>query len=217
MPPPPDFQDWIGAITDWGMMANDNLGDCVFAACGHAIQTWTANTTGNIVTLPDSDIVGMYSKWAGYNPNDPTTDNGYNEVDCLNNWQQQGFVDHMILGFADPDPGSLEHIKQTILLFGGAYLGLALPMSAQGEDVWSSTSDAPGTWGGHAVFAPSYDKDGIICITWGKPKRMTWNWFNKYCDEAHAILSQDFITGRNFSESGFDLATCKQDLLGLGT
>src|ERR1035438_8289552 len=55
LPPPPAAADWTKGQTSWGMMMNDTLGDCTIAGVGHAVQVWTANTSG-IVTVPDPTI-----------------------------------------------------------------------------------------------------------------------------------------------------------------
>jgi hypothetical protein len=54
----------------------------------------------------------------------------------------------------------------------------------------------PGSWGGHCVFVPKYDAQGFTCITWGQPKTMTLAFWKKYCDEAHTLLGQDWLTAK---------------------
>jgi hypothetical protein len=222
LPPPPESVDWTKGITEWGMMLNDNLGDCTIAACGHAIQVWTVNL-GSQVTIPDSDILKAYEDWDGYNPSDPNTDQGGVEIDVLNSWRKQGLSAHTLLAYADPDPGDIVHVKQAINLFGGVYIGIGLPLTAQNQDIWDvvkmnwfkklfrrSDPSEPNSWGGHAVFVPAYNSTGPICITWGQLKQMTWAFWQKYCDESHALLSPDWISTK--SPSGFDLATLQTDL-----
>ena len=102
---------------------------------GHAIQVWTANI-GNIVTLPDATIENYYEKWDGYVPGEPSTDTGGIELDVLNDWQKQGFAGHALTAFADPKPANLTEIRQSIALFGGVYIGLSLPLTAQNQNVW---------------------------------------------------------------------------------
>jgi hypothetical protein len=41
---------------------------------------------------------------------------------------------------------------------------------------------------------------------------MTWSFWQAYCDEAYAILSQDWINSKNFALNNFDLATLRADL-----
>ena len=101
-------------------------------------------------------------------------------------------------------------MKQAIALFGGLYIGLSLPLSAQTQDVWdvdTSPNGKRGSWGGHCVFVPDYDATGLTCITWGAPKKMTWPFWGTYCDEAHALLSPNWK-----APAGFDLAALQADL-----
>ena len=164
-----------------------------------------------------------------------------------------------------PDTCSL--ISTAIWLFGGAYLGVNLPIAAQKQDVWDvpenpGLDDEPGSWGGHAVYLVGYEKPGdgtrdtgaktgardpglgtrvcglpgpqpppsnidppspypvsriphpgfLTCITWGQAKKMTWAWLDRYCDEAYALVSCDFIESNGASPSGFNFATLEEDL-----
>lgn len=225
LPPPPASVDWTASITDWGMMKNDILGDCTIAGVAHAVQSLTSLGTGVELTLPDWIVEFYYSSWDGWKPGDPSTDQGGVEVDVLNNWRKYGFgyrSHHTgatkLLAFADPDPKNITHVKQAINLFGGVYIGLALPTSAQGQAEWDVVGDgqtgdsAPGSWGGHCVWCPKYDDTYVYCVTWGSIVRMTWAFWLAYCDEAHALLSPDFIATTGLSASGFDLATLTSDL-----
>jgi hypothetical protein len=215
LPPPPPTADWTKEIAAWGMMLNDKLGDCTIAGCGHAVQVWSANTSG-IVTVPDPTIESFYEKWDGYVPGNPSTDSGGVELDVLNNWQKQSFAGNALLAFADPKTASLVEIHQSIALFGGVYIGLALPLTAQTQDVWDVAPNGgakakKGSWGGHCVFVPKYDQNGFTCITWGQLKTMTPAFWKEYCDEAHTLLGQDWITAKG-APNGFDQAQLLADL-----
>jgi len=215
LPPAPASKDWTKGITAWGMMKNDTLGDCTIAGLGHAVQVWTANT-GTEVTVPDRQIVKYYSKWDGYVPGDPSTDRGGIELDVLNAWKKSAFYKHKLLAFADPVYSNLDQIRQAINLFGGVYIGLSLPITAQQQDVWDVVPKGgahakPGSWGGHAVFVPKYDANGFTCVTWGALKTMTVAFWNKYVDEAHALLSKDWITAKG-APNGFQLGELQSDL-----
>ena len=196
-------------------MLNDSLGDCTIAGLGHAVQVWTANT-GTISTVPDPTIRDYYSQWDGYVPGDPNTDNGGIELDVLNDFQKNGFAGHKLFAFADPKPSNLIQIRQSIFLFGGVYIGLALPNTAQDQDVWDvvpkgGANAKKGSWGGHCVFVPKYDAHGFTCITWGQPKMMTVAFWKKYCDEAHTLFAQDWLTDKG-SPAGFDQTQLQTDL-----
>src|SRR5208337_2554255 len=130
LPAPPSARDWTHGVTDWGMMLNDSLGDCTIAGCGHAVQVWSLNTE-NEETVDDSDIEEAYVLWNGYVPGNPSTDQGGIELDVLTDWCNEGFAGHELFGFAAANVGNLMEIRQAIELFGGVYIGLSLPLTAQ--------------------------------------------------------------------------------------
>ncbi|MGA2806647.1 MAG: hypothetical protein ABSE87_00865 [Terracidiphilus sp.] len=215
LPPPPPAADWTKGLASWGAMLNDTLGDCTIAGVAHAVQVWTANT-GSIATVADPTVESYYEKWDGYVPGNASTDTGGIELDVLNNWQKQGFDGHSLLAFADPQVANLVEIRQSIALFGGVYIGLSLPLSAQSQDVWDVVPNGgakakKGSWGGHCVFVAAYDAHGFTCITWGQLKTMTVAFWKKYCDEAHALLSQDWLTAKG-SPDGFNQTQLQTDL-----
>jgi hypothetical protein len=215
LPPPPPAVDWTKGITSWGMMLNDKLGCCTIAGAAHAVQVWSANT-GNMVTVPDETVESYYQQWDGYVPGNTNTDSGGVELDVLNDWQKQGFANNPLLAFADPRPSSLVEVRQSIAIFGGVYIGLALPNSAQNQDVWDVVphggADArKGSWGGHCVFVPKYDEKSFTCITWGQLKTMTIAFWKEYCDEAHTLLGQCWLTDKG-APGGFNQAQLEADL-----
>ena len=199
--PPIPATDWSHGITDWGMMGNNFLGDCTCAAVAHAIQTWTANTAGE-VTLPDTTVIQAYSDWCGYNPSNPSSDQGGVEVDVLSQWRSSGLAGHSLLAYADPDPKNIVHVQQAIRLYGGVYIGIGLPRTAQNQDVWDVVGNPlvdPDSqiysWGGHAVFVIAYQNHGetLTCISWGKLITMTKAFWLAYCDESHCLFSRDWL------------------------
>src|ERR1700690_1088105 len=227
---PPASADYTKGISSWGMMLNDNLGDCTIAAVGHAVQVLTANNLSGEgeQTIPDSTVLKLYENWCGYVPGDPSTDQGGVEIDVLNNWRTRGILNtqHALFGYADTRTEQFKEIKQAIYLFGGVYIGLQLPISAQGKNVWdiSTGPDAvPGSWGGHAVFIPKYvtNPDGtttFTAISWGGEYEITeafWRYVDPtngpYIDEVHALLGQDWINNW-VAPQGFNLHQLEKDL-----
>lgn len=227
LPPAPAEVDWTSGITDWGMMLNDTLRDCTIAGCGHAMRVWSA-ARGGEYTLPDAAILQKYEQWCGYVDGDSSTDQGGVEIDVLNDWRNRAFYGHLLYAYADPDPMDLEYVKQAINLFGGIYIGLALPMSAQGNRTWDVSSGdnaIPGSWGGHAVFCPKYrtDTDGnliITAISWGELYDITQAFWlyndpanGPYIDEVHALIAPEFLSLKtDNTPEGLDLDTLKEDL-----
>lgn len=216
LPAPPAARDWTHGITNFGMMRNDVLGDCTIAGCGHAVQLWTANTSSE-VTLNDDVIESTYSAWDGYVPGNPSTDNGGVELDVLTDWRKSGLAGHTLIGFVAANVKNLTEIRQTIALFGGAYIGLALPLTAQNQTMWNVVPDdgtgtsAAGSWGGHCVYVPAYTPSTFTCITWGGPLTMTVAFFSAYCDEAYALFGADWLKA-GMAPSGFNQQQSTADL-----
>lgn len=216
LPPIPIHKDWSHGIKQWGMMGNDRIGDCAIAGPGHAIYQWTMDN-GRPTLLSDDEIISSYSAVSGYNPATGANDTGCNLVDVLNYWRKTGIGGHTIAAYVALEPGNTDHVKETLLIFGNVLIGLALPISAQGQASWQVVGPTwapqcqPGSWGGHCVIVVEYDAHGLTVVTWGQLMRMSWAFWAAYCDEAYAILSQDWLTG-NKSPAGFNIATLAADL-----
>lgn len=220
LPPPPSHVRWTKNVKSWPMMRNDTVGDCTCAAAGHMIQQWTA-FSGTEVVPSDEDVIAAYSAITGYDPVTGANDDGAVELDVLNHWRRHGVAGHRIMAYAAVEPGNLDHVKDSIELFGNCYIGLGLPRSAQHQRVWSlppggaRNDGEPWSWGGHAVPVVGYDARGLVCVTWGTLKRMTWGFWNAYCDEAYCVLSRDWLKPNGEAPSGFDLETLQSDLRAL--
>jgi hypothetical protein len=210
LPPPPPRVDWYSEIAEWGVMKNDALSDCTCAAVAHVILQWTTYASPDPSEgrrLSDEDVVDLYEAVGGYNPADESTDQGAVEVDVLNYWLNEGVYGDRLAGYASLEVGNINEIKDAINWFGNVYVGLLLPVTAQTQTVWSvapggvNGPGARGSWGGHAVPVVGYDERGLICVTWGALRRMTYEFWSAYCDEAYALLSTDFIKAAGTSTS----------------
>jgi hypothetical protein len=206
-------------ISDWGMLANDTVGDCVIAGSCHETMLWTVEG-GQPATFTDTNAISDYSAITGYNPNDPNSDQGTVVREALLYRQKTGIIDrntlrHKIGAFLQLDQSDNDEIAEAIYLFSAIGIGILFPQSAMEQFnkglPWTVIKGSR-IEGGHYVSCIGYDLDYIYCVTWGRIQKMDYNFFNTYCDEAWAILSQELLNGEGLSPEGFNLTQLQDDL-----
>jgi len=227
LPQPPVKKSWSDFVKAYQMFLNDKIGDCTCATAGHMINVWSA-AAGKPIVLTNNDILNLYERVSGYDPNTGQNDNGANEQAVLNEWRKNGVGGNKLGAYASVvQPGKPldeELLQAAIWLFGGAYIGVELPLAAQHQQVWDAPrmrrpfgQYAPGSWGGHAVPIVDYDDSTgmYTVVTWGGLQQATSRWIRMYMSEAYALLDSVWFNGENEAPSGFDLATLQKDLAGI--
>ncbi len=214
LPEPPPRLDLTTGVGDWPMYGNDRVGDCTTAAAGHMIEAWTAAAAGRPVEITERAVLEAFDAVKVVDP--ATGEEGAVELDVLTLWRSAGIGGHRIGAFARVSIGDHVLLRTAAGLFGGVYIGLQLPVTAQGQPVWDWTGRldgpaAPGSWGGHAVDVVGYDDSGLTVVTWGGLQELTWSFWDRYCDEAYAVLSVDFLAAGK-SPQGLDLPALERDL-----
>ena len=208
LPTTPDSKIWYDKVSDYGMMLNDQIGDCAIAGPGHFIQTWTANA-GKEIIVSDDDILKAYSDISGYDPKTGENDNGCALLDVLNYWRKTGIGGHTIGAFASVNVRNIAMIKAGINLFGGMLNGINLPKTIKGENAWSITGSfngdgAPGSLGGHCTDSFGFNPKEDINNTWAQNIPATWEFMIVYADERWVVFSNDFINGKGLAPNGFN-------------
>lgn len=206
-PAAPARVGWWHRTMPWGMLGNDRLGDCVFAARAHAILSVTTFGDGEATEPTEAQAVRAYELVAGYNPADPSSDRGTVYLDAMNAWRNgrlKSVDGDQIDAYASV---GLKNLRYAIAELGPVQIGLAMPLSAQGQKRWTvkpGPDAQPGSWGGHAVPAVGYTRTGVWFITWGQPVFATNAFVANYMDEGYAVVSRRFLkAGR--APSGLDL------------
>ena len=214
LPAPPEQFDVLSKVYDklkiadptllFPMDGNDKYGDCTCAAIAHAITIYNG-LIGKKKIWNSKSVVKFYLHQTG------GIDSGCNELDILNYWQSKGAEEEKITAFVKIEAKNHMHVKQAIQLFGGIYLGFQVQENAQADFV-NRKPWTPGrlTNDGHAVYATSYDKNGVTILTWGNTQVGTWAWWDECVDEVYAILppeakQKDFNSGFNFKQLLADL------------
>jgi hypothetical protein len=216
----PDAYDWTRVKkSEWGVFGNDSINNCTCAAAGHMIKCWSANASTEF-EISEEAILNTYSALSKYDPLTHKNDDGVYMIDVLKYWRKNGIDQHQIRVFATVPQDRREVVRASIYLFGGIYVGLLLPISSEHQKIWEvkpgglTGDNEPYSLGGHAVAILAYDEEYLTCITLGQEKKMTWDFWETYNDEAYAIITRDFMKGDK-NPLGLNLEAMERDLIGL--
>lgn len=214
LPVIPSSQDWLTrGASNWGMAANDRIGDCTCAALSHMIQVWTSSV-GDEVTIPDEEVVRMYSAISGYVPGDPSTDRGAYCLDALKYLRSTGLAGHKIRAFAEVNPKHHAMVRAALWLGGGLYVGATIYDNIWDQEVWDAPPPSARVEGGHAlnVGALAAGDADLAFITWAFRQGATRRWWDECVDECYILLSDDALDNAGRTMAGFDTAQLLEDL-----
>lgn len=218
---------WSDKFTgDWQHYRNTigGINSCVPAAAAHMITCWTANVLPPALVIPETNVIAVYSRESGFDPVRRINDKGCGVRAFLTNWITQPIGGKTISDWAPLRKNQKEDLQQAILLFGACMLGFSLPLTAQRQsDRWAivkgaNTSDTqPGSWALHAVAAVGCNDDHLLVISWGRPIKVNWDFYEMYNDESFAVLYPDWATRQRNSPapSGQTLSDLEQVIFNL--
>ena len=194
---------------DYPIDGNDQYGDCTIAGVAHLIAAWNAQTGQNDPVPTGDEVVQEYFTLSG------GQDTGLNELDVLKTWHQSGLFGERIAGYAPVNPQSVLGLHQAVAFYGGCYLGIECPESAQEQfqagQPWTYDPSSP-VEGGHCIVALGYTVSGsLLCATWGGIAEVTPGFLAHFLDEAWVILPNQIVEARK-DALGIDLATLQADL-----
>lgn len=216
LPAPPAALDFTsGGPAYAGTLGNTRAGCCTISGVGHLTQGWEA-FHGRPAAFGDDQALALYSELEGYDPRTGQPDNGLVETDVLDYWVRNGLFGSRLNAYSTINPSNATHIKQSIWVYGGVYLGLMLPESAERQ------TDAGAPWtvswftrmlGGHCVVSQKYDDNYLYVDTWGILQPVTWDFVYRYFDAAYAPYSPLWLDSQGKSPGGLDAAGLSADLL----
>ncbi|MGZ5222124.1 MAG: hypothetical protein ACXWC7_18710 [Chitinophagaceae bacterium] len=186
----------------WSDFGNLKINNCTCAAAGHLLMTWSANI-GRLKKPTTKSIIEAYTDITGYNPEKDGIGQPVEALKALKYWRKHGINGRKITAFAKLDFKNQLELKEAIYLYGGCYVGLNLPKSAEKQynesKKWivprSGTKGIgePGSWIGHALLITGYTRNELTAVTWGKEIVMSLDFWETYVDESYAVFSADFI------------------------
>ena len=155
----------------WQTYDNIELEDCYCAAAGHLIRLITGNEPSEAAILS-----AFHAITEGQDIPEP-------ERKVLNYWRDTGIAGHLISGWSLIDHLNHEKVRRHIRKHG-LYVVLNLPDKAENDTVWSFFR---GPYSGHYVAVVDVCAMGPICVTWGKLRQMTWEFWDSCVVTAETI------------------------------
>lgn len=198
---------------------NTQEGCCTKASQALAAMRFERLETSATISIADAEIHRVYRE--GCQRHYGTTDDvGMYETDALGDFRNQDttFRDakgHAITidAYTAINPLNADEVRAGIATSGrwGIKLCLSLPLAysrIEPPEKWDVPADGkftgdwvPGSWGGHSLFADSYDKTGVRLVhswyegegvdkaQWPFDKQwITWAGLAAYCDESYWLL-----------------------------
>jgi hypothetical protein len=207
LPAPPATREVPAA--SYPMDGNDTYGDCTIAGVAHLIAGWNAEVHEADSVPSEETVVAEYFNLTG------GEDTGLNEAGVLKTWQTTGLFGEQIAGYAPVNPKDLLQLHQAVAFYGGCYLGIECPESAQQQfsagEPWTYVEGSP-VLGGHCVVALGYGPHGGLHVaTWGGIAVLEASFLAHYLDEAWCILPHELVEAKG-DALGVDLAALQADL-----
>jgi hypothetical protein len=221
LPVPPANFGHYEIISNYGMLGNDQYGDCVWAGAGHETMMW-CEEVGSTVSFTDKGVLSDYSKVTGFKPNDPSTDNGTDMQLAASYRRKTGVVDaagkrHKVVAYLALVKGNLDQQISAAYLFGAVGIGIKFPKSAMDQfnagKPWDVVAGSP-IDGGHYIPLVGRSNGNLVVITWGKIQQMTPAFFKKYNDESIVYLTKEDLKA-NVTPEGFNISQLQSDLAAL--
>jgi len=218
--PPADFGHY-DLVSRYGMLGNDNYGDCVWAGAAHETMMW-CKEVGSAVKFTDKGVLGDYGKVAGFDPKDPDSDQGTDMQVAASYRRKTGVKDatgkrHKVVAYLAITRGNLEQHLSAAYLFGAVGVGIKFPKSAMDQfnagKPWDVVAGSP-IDGGHYIPLVGRRNGNLLVVTWGKVQEMTPAFFEEYNDESVVYLTKEDLKA-GVTPEGFNVKQLTADLASL--
>ena len=218
VPTPPSTVDWTERVpaSALNILGNDGAGDCVEAGTYHALQSLTGNDF-----VPDAQqALDWYSTLTGYNPNDPSTDQGTDIPTALDWWMTNALpgTNSQLGAYFSVDTNDQAQLALALELGGVLLVGGVIPKSAetqfnQGQE-WVPVRHSPQA-GGHCWTVDEIDTLKGTGITWGAYQTWSWAFWQQCVSESYVLFAEDWIQPDGTAPNGILWSVMNTDIQSL--
>jgi hypothetical protein len=213
---------------DWGMLGNDQYGDCVFAGADHE-QMLIANLAlpgapvgVEPVKFTPENALADYGAVTGFDPQTGEGDNGTDPRESFKYRQKTGLIDasgkrHKIAAYVSIPVTNIAAVIEATFIFDAVGIGFEFPGSAMEQfnngEPWAVVKGAQIEGGHYVPIVGKPSKGNLAIVTWAKRQVMTEAFYKKYTVEAWAFITQESLnakTQRNWG--GYNWEELQKDL-----
>ena len=215
--PPVPAKGWEFAVAqnEMSVLGNDLYGCCAEAGAYGLAQIQSANASPDDPVVPTTaQVLALYTALTGFDPNDPSTDQGTVLTDLLTYWQKTGFEVttrsgktsvSQIVGWASLDISSFAQMRYAAYIFGGSYLGINCPEQCEQDTTnWNFGPGLP-IAGGHCIVQAGQGSAGGKMRSWGLFIPASAGFEGAYVDEGYVVVTPGWLNAQGKSPSGLDL------------
>lgn len=199
----------VPSVADWGMLGNDQYGDCGVAGLEHGYEAAAADTAEHESFPSDQQCVDYYMAYTG------GQDDGVVLADFLAYVRQNGYYGHTVQAYAPVTVNDVPTLQFAIDAYDFVYSGITVSQAMM------DAFDAGKPWtldvvqdepiGGHCVPLVGYSSDFLTAITWGKPQQIAYSAWHRIAEEAYAVIVGEVVTA-GADGHGISLPALEADL-----
>lgn len=200
----------------WGMLGNDQYGDCGVAGLEHGFEAaaFITHETENYPTAQQAvDYYLTYTKGQ---------DSGVVLSQYLAYVRSRRYFGKQVAAYAPVAVHDVPTLQTATWLYGFSYTGISvyegMENAAQSAPdpywTWDSSTLTGGIVGGHCIPVVGYDDSWLYAVTWSNVVRISYPVWHQIADEAWAVLTGE-LEARRGDGHGVSLAALQADLDGL--
>lgn len=197
------------AFGDWGMLANDTLGDCGVAGLEHGFEA-DATIVADRETFPTADQASAY-----YLTYTGGQDSGVVLSSYLAHVRSAGYYGHTVDSYAPVAVHDIPTLHTAIYLYGFVYTGITVTAAMQtafaNHQPWTMATAQGSILGGHCVPLIGYDDAYLYAVTWGGVQAISYGAWHNISTESWAVLTGEFVA-HNGDGRGISLPALHSDL-----
>lgn len=199
----------VPAVTGWGMLSNDTLGDCGVAGLEHGFMASAATIGVTEGQATDAEAASYYLAYTG------GQDSGVVLSQYLAHVKASGYYGHKVAAYAPVSVQDVNTLHFAVNAYDFAYTGITvyegMEQAFSAGAPWDLESVSGAVAGGHCVPVVAYDSQYLYAVTWGKVQPIAYPAWARVAEEAWAVITGE-VTTAGTGGHGINLAALQADI-----